>query len=363
MREHAIPQKVGNRTGLQEKRRGSGMAQKPLRRNANKGESLGERARVMLGYAPLILKLVLAVIVGALLFFGYRAAAAASLFQLRKVEIQGNSRASVDDIQALIRREVREAGVWRADLEILSTGLERLPWVRVAVVSRVLPDGVRVRLTERQPRAVVRMTSGKFLWVDEDAVTLGEMLPTDQMPAFFLRGWDEDKRESVRKENSERVAKFMTLLDEWSRAGIAEHVSEVNLSDLRDVRAQLAGDDSRIEVRLGSEDQAERLKDALKVLDEHRQTPRGPFISYIDLTQGKRKRAIVGFMSGAHAIRDGLGTAQSAGQDTAEGNSGAKPARNVDQQPPRSDPQKRNRRDTDRTESETEQRPRRVGAT
>jgi hypothetical protein len=35
-------------------------------------------------------------------------------------------------------------------------------------------------------------------------------------------------------------------------------VSEVNLLDLRDVRVQLAGDDSQIEVRLGSQDQSAR---------------------------------------------------------------------------------------------------------
>ncbi len=172
----------------------------------------------------------------------------------------------------------------------------------MAVVSRVLPDGMRVRIEERQPRAVVRTAAGRFLWVDDDAVLLGEMLPTDQMPPFFLRGWNEEPGETIRKENMDRVKKFLELQREWSAAGLSERVSEVNVIDIRDVRAQLAGDDSQIEVRLGSQDFGKRLKDALSVLDEHRQTPRGQFISYMDLTQGKR--AIVGFMSGARAISD-----------------------------------------------------------
>jgi hypothetical protein len=67
---------------------------------------------------------------------------------------------------------------------------------------------------------------------------------------------------------------------------------------VRDVRAQLAGDNSQIEVRLGAQDQAERLKKALEVLDVQRQTPRGQMISYIDMSQGRR--AIVGLVSGAH---------------------------------------------------------------
>jgi hypothetical protein len=83
---------------------------------------------------------------------------------------------------------------------------------------------------------------------------------------------------------------------------VSERVSEVNLLDLRDVRVQLAGDDSQIEVRLGSQDQSARLNKALSVLDAQRQTARGPLISYIDLTQGKR--AIVGLVTGNHTVAE-----------------------------------------------------------
>ncbi len=93
----------------------------------------------------------------------------------------------------------------------LSKHLERLPWVRTAVVTRVLPDGIRVRITEREPRAVVRNAAGRFIWVDDDAVYLGEMSPTDQMPAFFLRGWNEDDSTAAQTENRERVGKFLEL--------------------------------------------------------------------------------------------------------------------------------------------------------
>ncbi len=303
MKAQVIPQKVGNRTGVSSNRRSGAGSQRPMRRDRER-QPIGARLRAMLSYVPLALKLVLAIIAGVLIFTGYRAATAASFFQIRQVEIQGTGRASADDIEAVVRREVGKTGVWQADLKDLSARLERLPWVRGAVVSRVLPDGIRVRLSERHPRAVVRLTAGRFYWVDDDAVSLGEMVPIDQMPPFFLRGWSEDSGESARRENVERVKRFLSLQEEWGAAGLSSRVSEVNLIDLRDVRAQLSDDDSQIEVRLGSQDFGKRLKDALNVLDQHRQTPRGQFISYIDLTQGKR--AIIGFMSGAHAVSDSL---------------------------------------------------------
>jgi cell division protein FtsQ len=299
VREQALGQKVGNRSGLGNHRRSSAATQRPARREST-GEALVARLRTLLGYVPAFLKIVLAIGVGVVIFAGYRAAASASFFQVRKVEVQGTSKVSADEVQALVRKEVEKTGVWQADLKGMNARLEKLPWIRTAIVSRVLPDGIRVRITERVPRAVVRTASGRFRWVDEDAVLLGEMLPTDQIPPFFLRGLNEEDSEGARTENRERVEKFLELQRAWDAAGLSERVSEVNLIDIRDIRAQLAGDDSHIEIRLGSQDHGKRLKDGLEVLDAQKQSPRGSLISYIDLSQGN-KRAIVGLTSGAHA--------------------------------------------------------------
>ena len=298
MREQVVPQKVGNRSGISKGRSATG--QRPAKRGAS--EPIGSRLKSLLGYVPLALRIGVVAIIVLIAFVGYRAAASASFFEVRKIETRGAARASVDDIKMVVRRDVGKTGVWRADLQELSTHLERLPWVRTAVVTRVLPDGIRVRITEREPKAVVRNAAGRFIWVDDDAVSLGEMSPTDQMPAFFLRGWNEDGM-GAQSENRERVAKFLELQREWAAQGLSERVSEVNLLDLRDVRVQLGGDDSQIEVRLGSQDQGARLSKALAVLDAQRQTSRGPLISYIDLTQGKR--AIVGLVTGSQTIAEG----------------------------------------------------------
>lgn len=298
MRDPIVAQKVGNRSGMGKGR--SSANQRPARRDS--GEPFAARFKSILGYVPLALRIGVFAIICLIAFVGYRAAASASFFQIKSVETKGAARASVADIQTVVRRDVSQMGVWKADLAQLAEHIEQLPWVRSAVVTRVLPDGIRVRITEREPRAVVRNAAGRFIWVDEDAVYLGEMSPTDQMPAFFLRGWNEDSTEA-RAENRQRVGKFLELQREWDVQGLSERVSEVNVMDLRDVRVQLAGDDSQIEVRLGSQEQGKRLGKALAVLDAQRQTARGPLISYIDLTQGKR--AIVGLVTGNQTIAEG----------------------------------------------------------
>jgi len=298
MRDPIVAQKVGNRSGIGKGRSAAG--QRPAKRASS--ESIGARLKWLLTYVPLALRIGVVATICLIVFVAYRAAASASFFQIKTVETKGASRASLNDIQAVVRRDVAQTGVWRADLEDLSKHIERLAWVRTAVVTRVLPDGIRVRITEREPRAVVRNAAGRFIWVDDDAVYLGEMSPNDQMPAFFLRGWNEDETTAAQTENRERIGKFLELQREWERQGLSERVSEVNVQDTRDVRVQLAGDDSQIEVRLGSQDQGVRLGKALTVLDAQRQTSRGPLISYIDLTQGKR--AIVGLVNGEQRKND-----------------------------------------------------------
>jgi hypothetical protein len=114
------------------------------------------------------------------------------------------------------------------------------------------------------------------------------------VPPFFILGWNEDGTNEAREDNAERVKKYQEALREWQAVGLTGRVSEINLFDVRDVRAQLAGDDSQIEVRVGSHDLGSRLKIALDDLDQYKQTPRGRSITYVDY-QGDR--VVLGFNS------------------------------------------------------------------
>jgi cell division protein FtsQ len=308
LREQVITPRAG-RGGGQGSGGGRGRAgdvaqQRPVKRGGNGGggggrggastrkASKGGSLRRALAWMPLVGKVLLAVCAGLLCFTVYRTASSSSFFALRTIDMSGVSQGSEDQLKSLVRRAGGAQGVWKADLDAISAELERQPWVRKAIVSRVLPSGLRVRITERVPRAVVRTGAGRFVWVDDDGVMAGTVAPTQNAPAFFMRGWDESGTESGRTENRRRVEKYLELAREWEAAGIASRVSEVNLEDLRDVRAQLTGDDSQIEVRLGREDLTKRLRQSLETLDEERATPRGAYITYIDMTHGKR--AVIG---------------------------------------------------------------------
>ncbi len=288
MKEQVITPRAG-RSAASGKGRAGEIPQRPTRRE--RGGASASRAKTKgwrkgLAYLPLAGKITLAVIIGVLLFTGYRAAASASFFQARNVDVSGTSRVSSDEIKAIVLKGTAQTGVWNADLDAISRELKKLGWVREAVVSRILPDGLRVRVIERQPRAVVRTNAGNFVWVDEDAATLGAASPADQI---FMRGWDEKETEIAPQQNRERVQKFLLMTRDLEAKGISHRVSEVNFNDLRDVRAQLTGNDAQVEIQLGGEDFGNRLEFALAKLDERRNTEIYPFIQYINIAQGIEK--------------------------------------------------------------------------
>jgi cell division protein FtsQ len=289
-------QAIGSRGSRRSSAAAREFVQRPTRRDGREaGRSRSFSPGALFGYVPSALKVVLAILALMAAFIGYRVAASAAMFQVTRIDVTGTSRTSAEEIEGLTRRAVARTGVWRADLSAISAELGRLPGVRRAIVSRVLPDRLRVRVTERVPVAVVHTSNGHFVWVDDEGVALGEMKPADRVPSFFIRGWNEEGTEDARKENAERVQKYLEATREWDAAGLSERVSEINLMDLRDVRAQLAGSDSQIEARLGGKNLGQHLKAELEALDEYKQAPGGSSITYVGL-QGDR--VFVGHSSG-----------------------------------------------------------------
>jgi hypothetical protein len=288
------------------KGRGGVSVQRPTTRRAKPAAEKGSRQKSFewksaLPYVPVALKVLLAVSLGVLAFVGYRNAVAASFFKVRSVDVYGARRASREEIRAAAVR-LSQAGVWKADLDAISGELKSLPWVRDAVVTRVLPAGLRVRVTEREPKVIMRNREGRLVWADDEGVQLGAAVPGDE--DFFFRGLDEATTETARRENRERMAVGLELKADWERAGLSKRVSEVDLADLRDVRVHLAGADSGIQVSLitqsddskraattdearAPQDYSKRFRDALKALDQEGRANGSKCVSYIIMSPGR----------------------------------------------------------------------------
>jgi cell division septal protein FtsQ len=232
-------------------------------------------------FVPLFLMVGILFSLGFLLFMGYRTVTASAFFDVKAVEINGVSRAPKDEIERIVRNQTEKSGAWNADLKVIKTDIEKLTLVKSAVVSRVLPDGIRINVIERVPQAVVRIDGGNF-WADTDAVILGEVGKTDERPPFVLNGWDRDKSDKATKDNQERVKVYLKMLNEWKDFELSKRVSAVDLSDLQSPQAIVPDSGEAVTIILAKDNFGKRLQRGLEIIAK-----KGKEIKSVDLSTQK----------------------------------------------------------------------------
>jgi cell division protein FtsQ len=128
--------------------------------------------------------------------------------------------------------------VIRVPLDERRKMIEAFPWVEQANVQRVLPNRVRVDITERTPVAFLR-TANDLSLVDENGVILDRPLEGNfHFPV--AAGLSENMPLATRAQRMQQFVQFMKEIEQ-SQPGAGDHVSEVDLSDASDMRATLTG--------------------------------------------------------------------------------------------------------------------------
>jgi cell division septal protein FtsQ len=210
-------------------------------------------------------------LLAALMFLGvmgFQTATASSFFALRNVDVRGTERTPSEDIRRIVAASVEKTGVWNADLSDIRTKLEKFPFVKAAAVSRMLPAGIRVSVTERVPAAVVHLSSGDFL-IDGDGMVLTAATANDKNEKafpFVLYGWDEAKTEKAGPDNLARLKLYRKMLDEWKQFDLASRVRDVNLSNVRAPSATIEDSGRPISVSLAKDNLGKSLKMAIEAV-------------------------------------------------------------------------------------------------
>src|SRR5215218_1322055 len=144
---------------------------------------------------PLFLSFCILICLGALGFLGYQTVTASDFFNVARIDVAGTERSSSADIRRLVEMQTEKSGVWNADLPAIKEKLERVQWVKTAAVSRVLPNGIRVQIFEREPQALVRTSDGAML-VDADGAVIAPPREKESEFPFAITGWSHVKSEA-----------------------------------------------------------------------------------------------------------------------------------------------------------------------
>ncbi len=192
-----------------------------------------------------------------------------------QIEVDGNAHLTRAQVLSVFAGDL-ERNIFRMSLAERRADLERLPWVQHATVMRLLPDHVRVAITERVPVAFVKQGTELGL-VDAGGVLL-DMPPQDAGDPRYsfpvLTGIAASDALEVRASRMAVYKQFMQELDGPANGGgekLSAQVSEVDVSNPEDVKALVASGGTDILVHFGHEQFLARFKEFELHLPEWKQ--------------------------------------------------------------------------------------------
>ena len=161
-----------------------------------------------------------------------------------QIEVTGNHIVAREEILKLFIQD-RDKSVLRVPLDARRAEIQQLPWVEEASVQRILPNRLRVFITERTPVAFFR-NGAELSLIDGQGMLLDRPAGEDfHYP--IITGLSEAVPREERKKRVETYLEFMKDVD-LVRPGSSERVSELDLGNPRNLLAVLTG--------LGSGDEA-----------------------------------------------------------------------------------------------------------
>jgi cell division protein FtsQ len=154
-----------------------------------------------------------------------------------QIELTGNHIVSREAVLQPFAHD-RNHSVLRIPLDSRRAELEQLPWVESAAVQRILPNRIRVELTERTPIAFLRNGNELFL-VDSHGVILDR--PEGEDLHFpIVTGLPDSMPREEREKRIQTYQEFLRDAD-LVRSESSDRVSEVDLSNAKDLRVVMTG--------------------------------------------------------------------------------------------------------------------------
>jgi len=135
--------------------------------------------------------------------------------------------------------------------------LEQIPWVESASVMRFVPNRLKVEIHERTPVAFARV--GPRMSLIDSGGTLMELTPKHKYSFPVILGMNPGEPLSTRAPRMKSYAEMVRQLDSGG-AHYSQDLSEVDLSDLEDVKVRVNDPAGDVLVHLGSSDYLRRYK-------------------------------------------------------------------------------------------------------
>ena len=120
---------------------------------------------------------------------GYRTLLTSSLLQVTTIQVSGYNHLDPQTViqQAKIPSDVN---ILSLDLDGVNRRLTKHPWIAAALISREIPDRIRIEIKERKPVALVR--GHQFFLMDNRGVCFSSAVPSEYGALPIITGLDPE---------------------------------------------------------------------------------------------------------------------------------------------------------------------------
>jgi cell division protein FtsQ len=172
------------------------------------------------------------------------------------IEVTGMQNATKAQIMEVMGADIGR-NIFFIPLAQQKAQLEQIPWVESASVMRFVPNRLKVEIHERTPVAFARVGPRMFL-IDVGG-TLMELSPKHKYSFPVILGMNPGEPLSTRAPRMKAYGAMVRELDSGG-ARYSQDLSEVDLSDLEDVKVRVNDAAGDVLVHLGSADYLRRYK-------------------------------------------------------------------------------------------------------
>jgi cell division protein FtsQ len=197
----------------------------------------------------------------------YLASRKEPVFLLKSIKVKGASQLTEAEILKRAYPHLSDS-IFKTDMDKVRQAIADHPFVKEVRVKRVYPFSILIDVKERIPSALWVTAGGEIKVLDEDGRTYRGLSKRDDKSLLLINTAEKDDARSVFRQVST-----------WDERGILKKdaISEVAY---RNGNVTVFNIEDGVEIVLGKEDQNERLKRALAVLNDAKK--RGLIIKCID---------------------------------------------------------------------------------
>jgi cell division protein FtsQ len=172
------------------------------------------------------------------------------------IEITGMQNVSKAQIMEVLGADIGR-NIFFIPLTQQKAQLEQIPWVEAASVMRFVPNRLKVEIQERTPVAFARV--GPRMMLIDAGGTLMELTPKHKYSFPVILGMNPGEPLSTR---APRMNAYRDMVRELDAGGArySQDLSEVDLTDLEDVKVRVNDPAGDVLVHLGSSDYLRRYK-------------------------------------------------------------------------------------------------------